>query len=500
MPITALDILPARTEVSSLSGFDPGGKAQGTSAGKNDGPSFSEMLEKAGQKDTTDGKVNSGDTAADKTPAADSKPVEKAQDAAETAKETPVLENQENHVERTFPETAAAAAEKLSAYGIDAEYSADALEEGLLAEQENAALDLAADMKLPEGDEPSEKLFAQAAAAAESQAASQDLPENGILENVSENASENAASAMMAFKNGAEEAVKNTAKETVSLEVASESGSAKSLSEENLDAKKEKKSRFSEYDTLLAMLSKQSEKAASTQETLSSSEDMVSVAAKLNASAPASEKIQIVDLRTETEPSDKSQKQGFSKQVTFDAKGNAEISLSLASAEKTALSEGGVQNGAEGLSKADFASMLSKELETSTGDLVKTGSIVLQNNGKGSINLILHPEQLGNVKIKLELSDNQVSGKIVVASREAYEAFKENISAIKEAFSASGFETGGFELAWGGSGNGGSQSQQEERQFAQEQIVNRNGMKYVDSMPDVLPEEYAGSGMVNLVA
>ncbi len=495
MPITALDILPARTEVSSLSGFDPGGKAQGTSAGKNDGPSFSEMLEKAGQKDTTDGKVNSGESAKDRTSATENAPVKEAHEASDENKETPVLENQENHVERTLPEAAAATADELSAYGIDAEYSADALEEGLLAEQENTALDLDANMKLSEGDESSEKLLAQAAAAAESQAASQELPENGVLENVSEKD----APLMMALKNGTEQVVKNDAKETVNLEAASESGSAESLSE-NLDAKKEKKSRFSEYDALVAMLSKQSEKAASAQETLSSSEDMVSVAAKLNASAPASEKIQIVDLRTEQQPSDKSQKQGFSKQVTFDAKGNAEISLSLASNEKTALSEGGVQNGAEGLSKADFASMLSKELETSAGDLVKTGSIVLQNNGKGSINLILHPEQLGNVKIKLELSDNQVSGKIVVASREAYDAFKENISARKEAFSASGFEAGGFELAWGGSGNGGSQNQQEERQFAQEQIVNMNGMKYVDSMPDVLPEEYAGSGMVNLVA
>ena len=495
MPITALDILPARTEVSSLSGFDPGGKAQGTSAGKNDGPSFSEMLEKAGQKDTTDGKVNSGESAKDRTSATENAPVKEAHEASDENKETPVLENQENHVERTLPEAAAATADELSAYGIDAEYSADALEEGLLSEQENAALDLVADMKLSEDGESSEKLFAQDSAAAQSQEASKKLPENGVLENVSEND----ASRMMVLKNGAEDAVKNTATETVNLEAASESGSTESLSE-NLDAKKEKKSRFSEYDTLLAMLSKQSEKAASAQETLSSSEDMVSVAAKLNASAPASEKIQIVDLRTEQQPSDKSQKQGFSKQVTFDAKGNAEISLSLASNEKTALSEGGVQNGAEGLSKADFTSMLSKELETSAGDLVKTGSIVLQNNGKGSINLILHPEQLGNVKIKLELSDNQVSGKIVVASREAYDAFKENISAIKEAFSASGFETGGFELAWSGSGDGGNQNQQDNRQVAQERTVNSRGMTYVDAMPDVVPEEYAGSGNVNLVA
>ena len=94
MPITALDILPARTEVSSLSGFDPGGKAQGTSAGKNDGPSFSEMLEKAGQKDTTDGKVNNGESAKDRTSATENAPVKEAREASDENKETPVLENQ----------------------------------------------------------------------------------------------------------------------------------------------------------------------------------------------------------------------------------------------------------------------------------------------------------------------------------------------------------------------------------------------------------------------
>ena len=252
---------------------------------------------------------------------------------------------------------------------------------------------------------------------------------------------------------------------------------------------------------MVAMLSKQADKespAANTQK-VAYSADLASVSAKLNAAAPANEKIQVVDLRTQQENSGKAQKSNFSKQVSFDTKGNAEISMSLVSADKNGVSNG-QGAGVDGLSKSDFASMLSKELETSAGDLVKTGSIVLQNNGKGSINLILHPEQLGNVKIKLELSDNQVSGKIVVASREAYDAFKENISAIKEAFSASGFETGGFELAWSGSGDGGNQNQQENRQVAQERTVNNRGMKYVDSMPDVIPAEYAGSGNINLVA
>ena len=66
MPITALDILPARAEPVSLSGLETGFKTHGTSTGKNDGPSFREMLEKAEQKDTTDGKIKESDSASQK--------------------------------------------------------------------------------------------------------------------------------------------------------------------------------------------------------------------------------------------------------------------------------------------------------------------------------------------------------------------------------------------------------------------------------------------------
>jgi flagellar hook-length control protein FliK len=105
-----------------------------------------------------------------------------------------------------------------------------------------------------------------------------------------------------------------------------------------------------------------------------------------------------------------------------------------------------------------FASMLSQELRGNAADLVKTGSIVLRNNNEGLIRLTLHPESLGNVKISLELSDDKrISGKIVVSSREAYEAFNENLDGLSKAFVDGGFESAGFDLSWSGqdsSGNG----------------------------------------------
>ena len=163
-----------------------------------------------------------------------------------------------------------------------------------------------------------------------------------------------------------------------------------------------------------------------------------------------------------------------------------------------------VAGDANGYTKADFSSLLSKEIGNSAGEFVRSGSLVLKNNGKGSINLILRPEELGNVKINLELSDNQVSGKIVVASKEAYEAFKQNIDNLKEAFIAGGFETNGFELSWAGSdGNGygnGQYDRNENAYVADNFGRNVKGSAYVDNMPDSLPEIISGNTYVNLVA
>ena len=112
--------------------------------------------------------------------------------------------------------------------------------------------------------------------------------------------------------------------------------------------------------------------------------------------------------------------------------------------------------------------------------------------------MVLHPEELGNVKIKLELSDKLITGKIIVSSEEAYSAFKNNIESLRQAFLSSGFENAGFELAWNGSGE--SQGRQDEA----EQGKNPRGLDYADSMPlaagaEDMPDGYFGLTSVNMV-
>lgn len=167
-------------------------------------------------------------------------------------------------------------------------------------------------------------------------------------------------------------------------------------------------------------------------------------------------KILVTDLRTETAESLSEVKPESEKLIKLDAANGDTPELTMF------VSESGRQNvsPANGQSaqaaSSNFQTMLINQIRQNASDFVKAGSIVLRDNNAGTINLVLRPESLGNVKISLQLSDKVVSGQITVHSEEAYNAFKESADALKTAFAQSGFEAGGFTVAYSSAGTGGS--------------------------------------------
>ena len=217
-------------------------------------------------------------------------------------------------------------------------------------------------------------------------------------------------------------------------------------------------------------------------------------------------KISVIDMRTEqvaeqiANPEDSAvtkegaKKSDFVKTVEYDSNGNATISLSL-KGENQAIDNGVVQTSTQ-----DFSSMLSREIASSANDLVKTGSIILKDNNAGTINLILNPEELGSVKIKLEISDNQITGKILVASKEAYDAFNQNLNLLKNAFIDSGFSAGGFDLAFTGSNQQGDFGQNGNQNQPSQNEINYKAGVYEQAVAEVVPESTTSTSTVNLVA
>lgn len=96
-----------------------------------------------------------------------------------------------------------------------------------------------------------------------------------------------------------------------------------------------------------------------------------------------------------------------------------------------------------------FSSMLSQEIRNTAADFVQAGKIVLRDNNAGEIRLQLRPENLGNVKIHLKLDEGKkVNGVVTVATKEAYEAFEENLDNLAKEFKENGFEAAEFSLSW----------------------------------------------------
>lgn len=207
--------------------------------------------------------------------------------------------------------------------------------------------------------------------------------------------------------------------------------------------------------------------------------------------------ISVIDERTVT--SEGKEQGNFVTSITQTGDNSAQMSMNLApNAQQNIQFDGIVNQGAT--QKTNFSSMLSSEIQNNAYEFVKAGSMVLKDNKSGTINLILHPDELGSVKIQLELSDKLIAGKIVVATKEAYEAFNSSLNSLKEAFNASGFESSNFDLSWSG----------KESSSNQDETKNSYGFYYEKNLTEVVEDSYGmelvrdtimyGSSLINMMA
>ena len=219
-------------------------------------------------------------------------------------------------------------------------------------------------------------------------------------------------------------------------------------------------------------------------------------------------KIKVIDYRSEEktdfalEKTDEKKSQLKITDVKYD-RNTAEMTLDLAKADSVQMNILSSNSQTASANGSQFQAMLTNQIQQSAPELVKAGNIILKDNDVGQIKLVLNPESLGNVKIDLHISEKNITGRIIVASAEAYNAFKESADSLRQAFINSGFETAGFDLQFAGQ-NASGQQEQHQNSDAHFKMVRTYG-DYTAGQYDgdlETEENYAFSALnsVNIVA
>lgn len=144
----------------------------------------------------------------------------------------------------------------------------------------------------------------------------------------------------------------------------------------------------------------------------------------------------------------------------------------------------------------EIQSQLAKQLKEGVNrEVVKQTGIILKDNNEGEIRLILKPEALGKVKIRLHLQDNNIVGRIIVENNSVKEIFEQNLSDLTRSLAESGFKTAGLEVSVSGEDRGKGWEQDENQENGSKK---RHLAVLAESVPTTKSSIY-GDSQINLM-
>lgn len=160
-------------------------------------------------------------------------------------------------------------------------------------------------------------------------------------------------------------------------------------------------------------------------------------------------KVFVQDLRMRPRAAEPEASRESNRPVEASSTGKESSSVGARSAEGPVPSERVAEAKPQG--GMSFSDTLARHIaDAGAQDIVKAAHIVLRDGDAGLIRLRLEPESLGNVKIELKLTEKNITGRIVVETDEARNAFEKSLSTLRDAFTAGGFETASLEVSVGG--------------------------------------------------
>ena len=185
-------------------------------------------------------------------------------------------------------------------------------------------------------------------------------------------------------------------------------------------------------------------------------------AARQSSSVAAEPKVVVVDLRKKQQA------------ASAEAPGDARASLSrLAASDKdasvTVLQRVGPDGGQPSAGSvtprmdappAAHPDSMQRLRDMASSEVVKAANLVVRDGG-GEIRLVLKPESLGSVRIKMSLVDNSIHGRIIVDTPAAKQIIDGSLDSLIRAFTADGFQNASVQVSVSGQGTDQGRGAQE---------------------------------------
>ena len=128
---------------------------------------------------------------------------------------------------------------------------------------------------------------------------------------------------------------------------------------------------------------------------------------------------------------------------------------------------------------AQQTAVLEKLKADGNSEIVKQTKIILNDNNSGELRMVLKPERLGFVRIKMNLDDNNIVGRIIVDNNNIKEIFENNMENLLRSFRESGFGSASLEVSVGGGKNRQQNMDSNERFFSKKIIEDVDSQNIV---------------------
>jgi flagellar hook-length control protein FliK len=147
--------------------------------------------------------------------------------------------------------------------------------------------------------------------------------------------------------------------------------------------------------------------------------------------------------------------------------GSATATGEMALAAVAASTQGVVQTEEPNAASASPAPTLPQAAQASPAEQIKVQLTKGMKDGSDSINVLLHPEDLGTVEVKLLMQDGQVKATISASNPETLQLLKNDAQQLQQSLQNAGFNTDSNALSFQLRGD-----QQNSSAFAQQQQNN----------------------------